>query len=131
MSGTSTGAVHAALYTRLNVSSVTSLAPVYDEAPEGTAYPYVLVGDVVEGPFNRMGGKVGKDLTLMIHVWTDKRGYNVLHALMDAIDDLLDNFSLVVTGYTTDLLNFENGQLLREGLLRHAIMRYRLMVTET
>lgn len=126
-----TGAVQAALYARLNVASVTNLAPVYDEAPEGTAFPYVLIGDVTERADNRMGGKVGKDLTLQVHAWTDKRGFDALHAIINAVDDLLDNYTgLTVTGWVVNLLNFEDAQLLREGLLRHAVLRYRLNLLE-
>jgi len=130
MSGTATGAVQTAVYSRLNVAAVTGLAGLYDEPPEGTAFPYVLIGDVIERADNRMGGKVGKDLTLLIHAWTDKRGFSTLHDLIEAVDDLLDNYALVVTGYVVNLLNFEDVQLLREGLLRHAVIRYRINLVE-
>ena len=130
MSGTATGAVQAAVFTRINVGSVTTQATVYDEPTEGLAFDYVLIGEAVELADNRMGGKVGKDIRFMLHAWTDKRGFKSLQAIARAVDALLDNYELTVTGYVVNILNAESVQMLREGILRHAILTYRINLVE-
>lgn len=111
-------------------------ARVYDEPPEGAAYPYVVIGEAIERQNNRMGGKVGRSLDVFVHAYSEKRGNLEAQNLLDRVDALLDNYlSLSVTGYTTELLNFEDSQVIREARpgtpLRHGIARYRLDLVVT
>lgn len=109
---------------------------VYDEPPEGAAFPYLVIGDAVERPANRMGGKVGRTLDVFVEAWSEKRGYTQCRALLARVDALLDNYlSLSVTGYTTELVNFEGADYVRTARngtpLREGIARYRIDLVET
>lgn len=142
-----TSAAQAAIFTRLSGDATlkgltgnhpddATKARVYDEPPEGSAFPYVVIGEAVERQNNRMGGKVGRSMDVFVHVWTEKRGFDEVQDIADRVDELLDNYlSLSVTGYATELLNFEDMQLLKTARggtpLRQGIARYRLDLVES
>jgi hypothetical protein len=112
------------------------LARVYDEPPEGAAFPYVVIGNVVERANNRMGGKVGRTLDLFVEAWSEVRHWNEVNGLTSRVDDLLDNvLTLAVTGYTVELLNLlecTNVKTSRSGTpLRQGIAHFQIDVVET
>lgn len=130
--GVAAGVIATALYTRLNVASVTAHAGVYEEPAENLAFPYVLVGEAIESKDNRLGGKVGRELIFQIEIWTDERTFDKIHTIAGEIDELLDNYiTFAPTGYTTQSLDFEELQLVKVGLLRQGIARYRWTGIET
>ena len=147
MAGSASAAARASILTRLwtdaTLLALTSTHPddvtkarVYDEPPENAAFPYVVLGDVVERADNRMGGKVGRVLDIFVHAYTEKRGAKEAEDLLDRVDELLDNYiSLSVTGYTVGLLNLLDTQYFRDARagtpLRHGVSTYELHLLET
>ena len=119
-----------------NDSALLALATggVYDKTPQGTALPYVQIGEWTETRFNCFGKK-GKDVTVSLHIysldtdttWGIKRCADILARL----NTLLDYVSFTVTGFTnTVYCRYEDAQTLMEenGLTRHIIARYRVIV---
>lgn len=131
--GLAAKAVQPAVYTLLHGdSTLLALAAVYDEPPEGSAFPYVVIGDFEEKPANRMGGKVGKEVTITVEAWTEARGAKSIQAILARVDALLDNaLTLSVTGYTVERLDHEQTVITREAILRRGTSRYACQVVET
>jgi hypothetical protein len=120
-----------AIYSALNGDAALSalVTGVYDDVPEGTAYPYVVLGEDTGINF---GSKTldGLEYTLTIHAWSQYRGRKEVKEIMEAIYDALHDASLSVTDAT--LVNirqeFETTLMDADGLTRHGVMRFRAVV---
>lgn len=124
--------LQAAIYTALTNDSVTMglVSGIYDgRAPQGTAFPYTVLGDVTEvdeGPLNEEGWS----LTVTIHDWSDYEGKKECQEIREARDDLLHRKRLTVTGFGPVYLFREFAQVFVEDLdpdqvVRHGVSRYR------
>lgn len=95
--------VSAAVYTALNVSALTALAPggVGDDVAQGTGYPFVLY-DVAETPLHGLGTKPGTgrtlEMSLRLHVYTQYDGMSQAQAVMAKAIQLLAD-APAVTGF--------------------------------
>ena len=125
-----------ALYSRLNGGSITdendqAITGVFDDVPEGTAYPYVVMG---EETATNIGVK-DKDMheyTQTIHVWSQYRGMRDVKEIMEQIYTLLNDYSITVSGASAITLRHEFQTVLLEddGITRHGIMRFRVVVSD-
>jgi len=125
-----------ALYSRLNGGSITdendqAITGVFDDVPEGTAYPYVVMG---EETATNIGVK-DKDMheyTQTIHVWSQYRGMKDVKEIMEQIYTLLNDYSITVSGASAITLRHEFQTVLLEddGITRHGIMRFRVVVSD-
>lgn len=111
-------------------------ARVYDEPPEGAAFPYLVIGEAVERSNNRMGGKVGRSLDVFVSAISEQRSYRQVRDLLARVDELLDNYlALSVTGYATELVNFIDANYVRTARagtpLREGIAHYQVDLVET
>ena len=137
----SLNSVQAAIFAALNgnVTWDSSNVPVYDLAPPGTAYPYVLIGDDVDIPFDSHSTP-GTSTDLTIDVWTKSEGRKDCKGIARAVDVLIDRVgdppSFSGTGYSTGILRRLETRTLRDespegNVLHRAITRYNLMLNET
>ena len=125
-----------AIYSRLNGGSITdendqAITGVFDDVPEGTAYPYVVMG--AETATNI--GLKDKDMheyTQTIHVWSQYRGLRDVKEIMEQIYTLLNDYSITVSGASAITLRHEFQTVLLEddGITRHGIMRFRVVVSD-
>ncbi|GMV06720.1 MAG: hypothetical protein AMXMBFR53_29950 [Gemmatimonadota bacterium] len=108
---------------------------VFDgEAPQGTPYPYTVIGESTEVPDHVMEAD-GWDGTFTIHDWTDAKGRKVLQQIREARETILHNVRLTVSGYTLTTMRCEFAQVLpgvdQDGkTLQHQITRYRVSSLE-
>ena len=126
-----------AVYSKLTGASITDYAGsaitgVFDEVPEGTAYPYVVIG---EETATNVSAK-DKDLhehTLTIHIWSQYRGNRDIKDIMKQVHDLLHNSSLSVSGASMVNMRQEFHTTLIEGdgITRHGVMRFRAVVSDS
>ena len=124
------------LFSRLNGGSIVdennqSITGVFDDVPEGTAYPYVVIG---EETATNIGTK-DKDMheyTQTIHVWSQYRGMRDVKEIMEQIYTLLNDYSITVSGASAISLRHEFQTTLTEGdgLTRHGVMRFRVVVSD-
>ena len=137
----SLNSVQAAIFAALNgnVTWDSSNVPVYDLAPPGTAYPYVLIGDDVDIPFDSHSTP-GTSTDLTIDVWTKSEGRKDCKGIARAVAVLIDRVgdppSFSVSGYSTVILRRLESRTLRDespegNVLHRAITRYNLMLNET
>ena len=107
---------------------VSAVTGIYDFVPEGTAFPYVKVGDqtmVDDGTKN----KKGNDFTLMVHAFSRYRGSKEIKEIMSLVYDVLHESSLSVSGAFNNM-RFEFSDIIKEndGLTTHGMQRFRVFV---
>jgi|TARA_R100000152_G_C6771077_1_gene197479 hypothetical protein len=126
-----------AIFSRLNGGSIVdeqdqAITGVFDDVPEGSAYPYVVIG---EETATNIGTK-DKDMheyTQTIHVWSQYRGLKEIKEIMEQIYTLLNDFAISVSGASAITLRHEFQTTLTEGdgLTRHGVMRFRVVVSDS
>jgi len=128
--------VAAAVYTALNVSAMTNLATggVWDDVPEGTAFPYVWVR-VSERTNDYMGGHAGFEVDVRVHVFSQFRGAAEAQSIISKARQLLRHTLPAVSGFTALLLEHEGtselaDEMIQEKRTKHLIARFRLEVEE-
>ena len=113
--------------TDVNGTSITS--KVFDDVPEGTAYPYLVIGEETATNIDTKD-KEAHEHTLTFHVWSQYRGRKEIKNIMSQIYTALHNSDITVSGAT--LVNirheFENTLLESDGITRHGVMRFRAVV---
>lgn len=104
---------------------------VFDEVPEGTAYPYVTVGEALEQPDNWLGG-FGRQTVVTLHVWVDARGFAAATQITSRLVSLLDHQPLAVAGHHHVSTRYEFSQTLRdpEPGIRHIPIRFRILTEQ-
>lgn len=128
-------AVQVGIYRRLTGDPVLMgmVVGVYDQVPEGTAYPYVRIGDHLSIPDNDHGG-FGREITVTVHVWTRARGNAQGQQIADRIIELLDHQdrSLPVSGHRVVSVRCEFDQALTDPNpeLRHHVIRFRIVTQQ-
>jgi hypothetical protein len=124
-----------AIYAALN-GYVTGLSgasvSVYDDVPEGTSYPYVVIGE--ETAINAGTKNLdGVEHTLTLHVWSGYRGRREIKEIMQSIYSLLHDTAITVTGASLVMIRQEFATTLEEadGITRHGVMRFRVVMFDT
>ena len=124
-----------AIFSTLNSASITdyenhAITGVFDDVPENTAYPYVVIGE--ETSINAATKTLdAHEHTLTIHVWSQYRGgMRDVKVIMQQIFTALHNSDITVSGASLVNIRHEFEQVLLEqdGITRHGIMRFRVVV---
>lgn len=124
-----------AIYTVLTGDSMlsTMITGVYDGvAPEGTAFPYVLIGEAIETPDNAHG-QFGRQTVQTLHVWSEYAGFAEVNSIVYRVQELLDEQPLAIAGLRHVATRFEFAQTLVDPdrpELRHAPVRFRIITSK-
>ena len=105
---------------------------VYDDVPEGAAYPYVVMGDMTARDWSDKF-EPGQEVYSTKHIWSQYKGKKEITEMSDAIVqalsksslDLGPNFRAVV-----DELDAHDLIIDIDGITRHAILRHRYLIEE-
>ncbi len=105
---------------------------VYDDAPQNTVYPYIVIGESTEVRFD-MFSHAGNDTTFTLHVWSQYPGYKECYQISNQVNKTLDKAALAPTGNSLISCDYEGSSAVRDpdGVTRHLISNYRIMVQET
>lgn len=126
-------AVQKAVFDKLNgASALTAIAPILDDVDEFESYPYVTIGEDVLGEWDTCTTQ-GADGTITIHVWSRHKGRKEVKQIFSEIYAALHRQSLTVSGYDIISTMWVNSAsfLDSDGLTRHGVQTYRLLVDET
>lgn len=112
-------------------------AKVFDQrAPEGTDYPYVLVGDHLSIPDNTHT-TAGRDATVTLHIWTrtrtNKQGQDISAAASALLDHQVAALNAVLVGHKVVAIRNTFDQALTDpdAELRHHVLRFRVQTSQT
>lgn len=104
---------------------------VHDHVPQGTAFPYVTIGEASAVDWRTVGHD-GMELTLVLHVWSRERGRKEAKLVLAEIHRILNDAKLTVPGHVLVWLHFEFSQTLQDadGATYHGIARYNAITHE-
>ena len=123
-------ALQAAVHTRL--TSQLAGVPVYDAVPQGSAYPYVVIGEDTALAWDTKDTD-GHEFTLTLHVWTQGKGRKAAKALMEQIYAALHHQPLSGVGLV--VLRCEYAETMSDeddtGTYYHGVMRFRALTQNT
>ena len=115
------------LYAALTADAALSamITGVFDKVPEGTAYPYVTLGNMT---IRQNSTKTTHSLAIQatLSVFSRAAGRKEAAAIMDRIHTLLHQASLSVTGHTLILLRFAESSITLEadGMTYRGTLRF-------
>jgi hypothetical protein len=103
-------------------------ARVFDHVPQGSAFPYLVIGESRAAPFDTKT-EAGLEQRLTLHAWSRYRGLKQIKEIMAAVLDVLDGQALTVSGQALILLRFEFATTFvdDDGLTRHGVQRFRAL----
>ena len=104
---------------------------VYDHVPQVSAFPYIVIGDDTSISFDT-DESVGSESTLTIHVWSQYRGKMQVKEILQEIYDKLNRADIAVSGchLVECVAEFQETYLESDGLTRHGVIRFRLIVED-
>lgn len=117
-----------ALYGRLTASLS---CPVYDQVPEGAAYPYVTLGEDTAADWSTKLTP-GQEVTHTLHVWSRAAGFKECKQIGDQVIQSLTGAALAVAGFRVEVVRLEMNEVLRDpdGVTRHGVIRFRFNIWE-
>ena len=121
------------IFSKLNTDTTiknTVSATVHDHVPQGTAFPYIVIGEETMTDDESTKDIDFNNFTLTIHVFSRNRGRKEAKNIMARIYELLHTQSLSVTGATHVNTRFEFSDIIREedGLTYHGVQRFRTIL---
>jgi hypothetical protein len=121
----------------LNSANITdeagnAITGVFDDVPEGTAYPYIVIGDDTATNISAKGLDIHEH-TLNIHIWSQYRGRRDIKEIMQRVYTALNDVTLSVSGALGINIKHEFDTTIVEGdgITRHGIMRFRAVVSDS
>ena len=106
-----------------------SNVPVYDDVPEGSNAPYIVIGEetAIDAATK---DKDANEHTLTLHIWSEYRGRYEIKTLMQEVYEKLHNTAITVSGASLVNMRCEFETTLQEadGITRHGVMRFRAVV---
>lgn len=118
-------------------STFTALCPggIASDEVENQTYPFVLLNDGTERPWNTLGGRtagIGRDVMLRLHVYSRYKGDKEALSIVTRLVELLDFATLTVGSYTTVIAEYVAAKVLIEDRdkleTRHAPVDFRIRV---
>jgi Protein of unknown function (DUF3168) len=104
---------------------------IFDNVPGLTVFPYLYVGDMVGSIGSALTmGKKATDIRLTLHIFSQYGGWKEVQGIVDAIDNLLNEQTLTLTGGFTHFFSlFDNYVPIveKDGITRHGALRYLIM----
>ena len=121
--------VQTAIFDKLTADITTT---TYDSVPQDTTgFPYITIGD---DTFNEFDGDdfTGFDATLTIHTWSQTDGKTELKSLQGEIYNSLHHTNLTILGYNVITIDqvFADSFVDTDGLTRHGVQRFRILLTK-
>lgn len=102
---------------------------VFDDVPEGTEFPYVVIGEGTLLPDNYLTG-FGREVRVTLHVWSRYRGFAEALEIADRVCQLLDHQPLEVEGWEHIATRLELVETLHDPdpSLRHVPVQFSVIV---
>ena len=119
--------LQAAIYQALTSNSglMALITGVYDRPPQGTPYPYVLLGEL-SGNDSSTKTTTGMQYLVTLYIYSRQGGRKESTVIMESLHTLLHQVSLSVTGQTLVSMRFVSSDIALEndGVTYQGIMRF-------
>tara|TARA_R100001440_G_scaffold40482_1_gene60188 strand:+ start:841 stop:1245 length:405 start_codon:yes stop_codon:yes gene_type:complete len=121
------------IFSTLNTDSTiknTHSATVHDHVPQGTEFPYIVIGEETMSDSSSTKDIDFNEFTLTIHIFSRNRGRKEAKNIMSRIYTLLHKSNLSITGATHVNTRFEFSDIIKEddGLTYHGVQRFRTIL---
>lgn len=119
-------AIQTAIYNQLSANIPYA---VYDDVPQGSAFPYVTIGED-SITFNDTDNRKGAVATITIHTWSRYSGRSELKTMQGAIYDALHLVQLTHIGYKFVVITEQSATSFvdSDGETRHGVQEYQLII---
>ncbi len=123
-----------AIYEKLvgSVPLMAVVSGVFDFVPQGTDFPYLVIGDVAVGDASNLAKAVA-DYQLNLHIWSRQAGHKQAADIMDMVYGLLHNGNIAVTGKTLVSMRVtsSNIELANDSITYHGLLRLRIILQDS
>jgi hypothetical protein len=102
---------------------------IFDEVEEGTALPYVQIGDDTTNPYDTKTN-YGEETTVTLHAWSAGPGKIEAKRIMGAMLGALTASPLIVPGFTVDGIEREFIEVFGDGQVYHGVCRFRIYIKQ-
>jgi hypothetical protein len=101
-------ALQTAIYQRLTADTTLAglVTGIYDQAPQGTVFPYVTLGDSTATD-RSTNTTAGTEFDLKLHAWSREGGRKQAAGILQEIYSLLHHASFAVTGQSLISIRYE------------------------
>ena len=115
-----------------NTITSTFSATVHDHVPQGTSFPYIVIGEETMTDESSAKTLDFNNFTLTIHIFSRNRGRKEAKQIMARIYELLHTANLSVSGATHVNTRFEFSDIVKEqdGLTYHGVQRFRTILQD-
>jgi hypothetical protein len=123
-------AIFAVLCTNDDVLEAVGDPPrVFDAAPRGAAFPYIVIGDDGERDWST-ATEPGSEHAIAIRVWSRANGHREAKLVAEAVRGALDGEELAVTGQALVDIRWLSTDFARDadGETIHALLRFRAVL---
>ena len=105
--------------------------PVYDNVPENAVAPYIVIGDDTFIEYDTDSLR-GFEATITVHSWSTYRGRAEVKTIMGLIYEALHRAEFTIAGYNLIGCDceFSESFLESDGLTRHGVQRFRILIRE-
>lgn len=105
---------------------------IFDEVPQGAAFPYVVIGDDDLKPWD-LDCKLGFEALITIHAFSRYKGRKEAKEIGAKIYDLLHNASIVTDNFTSAVCvsDMQTTMVEGDGVTRHLVARFRAYFLKT
>lgn len=102
---------------------------IYDRPPEGTAFPYVTLGESTGSDWSNVA-TVGMEHLFTLHIWSREGGRKQSATIMERLHTLLHQASLSITGQMLVMMRFSASDIVLEndGWTYHGIMKFHALL---
>lgn len=124
-------AIYSALSGDSNLTSTLSCG-VYDDTPEESAFPYIVIGEDTTTDYSTKDVDGGAT-TMTVHVWSQYKGSKETKNIIDRVHTLLHDSALSQSGFNLVNMRYEFSDIIRDpdGVTRHGIIRFRAITLGT
>ncbi len=120
-----------AIYEKLTGNSqlMAAVTGIFDNPTQGTAFPFITIGDVSSGDLSNLGKDVIEQ-QIYLHVWSREGGHKQASDIMEIIYGLLHNGTVTISGKTVVMMRFVTTKIQMEsdGWTYHGIMHLKIIL---
>lgn len=115
-----------------NPTLLAIVTKVSDHVPQEVAYPYVVIGELVDTPFDNDDDQRMSNASLTVHSYSREWGRKETHDIQAEITNTLHRATLAASGFNFVSIDHEQSQSFTDadGITRHGIVEFKIIMTE-